>query len=147
MLLTNFVGSTDAGTYSSRFILQAGHQTNSGDLGTYSDCRLEIVREAGAGQRNINAFCNTLWVEGGLSAQAITDRTPHFEGDALAALRGVKGKKGQIDHGTLPAFARRQVRRSDGETEEGRDLGAMISILVAAVGQLEERIAAMGGKL
>lgn len=147
MLYTSFVGSTDAATYAARMILQAGHQTGSDPATTYTDCRLEVIREAGAGQRVINAYCNTLWVEGGLSAQAITDRTPHFEGDALAALRGVKGKRGEIDHGSLPAFARRQLKKTDGSTEEGRDLGAMISILVAAVGQLQTRLEALERKV
>ena len=86
---------------------------------------------------------NNVYVTGNCSALSFTDRTPHYDGDGLAALRGVRGKKGEIDHGTLPAFARRQVQTRDGKTEEGRDLGAMISILVAAVGQLEQRIEAI----
>ena len=146
MLHTVFVGSADAATYAARLILQAGHQTGSDAATTYTDCRLEVVREAGAGLRVINAYCNTLWVEGGLSALSIVDRTPHYAGDALGALRGVRGKGGKIDHSTLPAFARRQMRTPDGNTEEGRDLGAMISILVAAVGQLEQRLSALEGK-
>ena len=147
MLYTAYVGSTDAATYAARFILQAGHY----DGATYTDARLEVVREAGAGGKYITAYCDTftasaaLYVTGNCSALSFTDRTPHYDGDGLAALRGVRGKKGEIDHSTLPAFARRQVRTKDGKTEEGRDLGAMISILVAAVGQLERRIEALEG--
>ena len=148
MLYTSFVGSTDAATYDARMILQAGHQTGS-DSSTYSDTLLVITREKGAGAKTINAICDTfsasnnVYVTGNMSAQSITDRTPHFAGDGLAALRGVRGKGGEIDHTTLPGFARRQVRTREGKQEEGRDLGAMISILVAAVGQLEARLRAL----
>jgi len=68
-----------------------------------------------------------------VSALTFTDRTPGFEGDALMELAGVKAKDGKIDHTTLPAFA----RSADGE---GRDLGAMISILTVAVQQLVGRM-------
>ena len=148
MLHTVFVGSDDAANYDARLILQAGHYTG----GAYSDTLLVITREKGAGAKTINAICDTfsasnnVYVTGNMSAASITDRTPHFDGDGLAALRGVRGKRGEIDHASLPAFARRQVRAADGTLEEGRDLGAMISILVAAVGQLESRLAAMEGR-
>ena len=152
-LYTAFVGADDAATYDARFILQAGHQTNASDIGTYSDTRLEIVREKGAGGKFVAVYCDTftasnnVYVTGNMSAASITDRTPHYDGDALADLRGVRGsKKGGIDHASLPAFARRQVARVDGSMEEGRDLGAMISILTAAVGQLDARLAALEGK-
>ena len=121
MLYTSFVGSTDAATYAARFILQAGHY----DGATYTDTRLEIVREAGTGGKYVTAYCDTftasnnVYVTGNMSAQSITDRTPHYDGDGLAALRGVRGKRGQIDHSTLPNFARRQVTRQDGKTEDG----------------------------
>jgi len=152
MLHTVFVGSTDAATYDARLVLQAGHQTGSDPATTYSDVLLILTREKGAGAKTINAICDTfnasnnVYVTGNMSAASITDRTPHFDGDGLAALRGVKGRGGNIDHDTLPTFARRQVQTADGKIEEGRDIGAMISILVAAVGQLETRIAALEGR-
>jgi hypothetical protein len=152
MLFTSFVGSTDAANYDARMILQAGHQTGSDPGTTYSDTLLIITREKGAGAKTINAICDTfsasnnVYVTGNMSAQSITDRTPHYDDDGLAALRGVRGRNGKIDHASLPAFARRQVTTMDGKTEEGRDLGAMISILVAAVGQLEQRLSTLEGR-
>jgi len=44
-----------------------------------------------------------------VSALTFTDRTPLYEGDALAELLKIKGVNGQIDHATLPLFA--QVRK------------------------------------
>jgi hypothetical protein len=75
------------------------------------------------------------WFANNVSALSFTDRTPGYEGDALSELKKVKTVKGEIDHTTLPAFARKQV---DGE--DGRDLGAMISMLTVAVQQLSDRL-------
>lgn len=124
---------------------------------------------------------------GTVSAGVFTDRTKHFEGDAVAALSAVKGKKGHIDHSTLPAFARANVKKDivkdverevailqevekdvDGTTtlvtekvgvktvtvqekvgekiEVERDLGAMISLLTVAIGQLNARIERLESK-
>ncbi|MGV1037715.1 MAG: beta strand repeat-containing protein [Candidatus Nanopelagicales bacterium] len=84
-----------------------------------------------------------IYVTNNCSALSFTDRTPFYDGDAVAELKVVKGKRGKdgqdvIDHATLPAIARRTV----GE-EPGRDLGAMISILTKAVQQLAARIEAL----
>ena len=77
---------------------------------------------------------------------SFTDRTPHYDGDALADLRAVRGDRRRgIDHSSLPAFARKQLRLKDGTAEEGRDLGAMISILTVAVQQLDARLDALEG--
>ena len=54
--------------------------------------------------------------------------------------------KGRLDHASLPGFARKVIHvKRDGEdvSEEGRDLGAMVSILTTAVQQLLERVEAM----
>ena len=76
-------------------------------------------------------------------------------GDALAQLRPVRGKtrtvKGkaitEIDHSSIPAFARKQVRDlKTGEQRDERDLGAMISLLTAAVQQLDARLDALEGR-
>lgn len=97
---------------------------------------------------------NNLYVGGNISGLSFTDRTPVYEGDALAALIKIKGKGGKIDHSTLPAFARHTTTtqvdtgEKDAENkpiledtiEEGRDLGAMISMLTVAVKQLSERL-------
>ena len=80
------------------------------------------------------------WFQYDVSALTFTDRTKSYEGDALAELAGVRAKNGKIDHATLPAFA----RSADGE---GRDLGAMISMLTVAVQQLAGRLDTLEGKL
>jgi len=86
-----------------------------------------------------------------VSALSFTDRTPGYDGDALAELAGIKTKGGEIDHATLPAFARTEQIHKTVETvngkevttetvEEGRDLGAMISMLTVAVQQLKAEV-------
>ena len=47
------------------------------------------------------------WFANDCSALSFTDRTPHFEGDAVAELTAIKSVDGEIDHSTLPAFARK----------------------------------------
>lgn len=93
-----------------------------------------------------------IYAAGDVSALSFTDRTPGFAGDALVALRGIKNTdKGQLDHATLPDFARKKLMinatDADGKTmqkeEDGRDLGAMISILTCAVQQLAEKVEAL----
>jgi ribosomal protein S5 len=111
---------------------------------------------------------------GTVSAGVFTDRTKHFEGDALAELALVSGTNGEINHGTLPAFAQvslvklihedveeeieeehkgqkakklvtKKVKVGE-ETVVERDLGAMISILTVAVQQLTTRLTALENK-
>jgi hypothetical protein len=114
---------------------------------------------------------------GDVSALSFTDRTPFYEGDALTELCAIKSKGGQIDHDSLPGFARktgkkhifeeRQVAQKDkvkgprierdgkiyervkvGEEEEQqRDLGAMISMLTVAVQQIAERLDKLENKI
>ncbi len=88
---------------------------------------------------------NNIYVVGDCSALTFTDRTPHFRGDALAALKGIKEKKnGQIDHDTLPEFARRVISLMNGEGQifetPGRDIGAMVSIHTVAIQQLNAQV-------
>lgn len=109
-----------------------------------------------------------LYIVGTASAQAYIDRTPWYLGAALDALRNITGTASGLDHSSLPAFARRDVRVRQpvystqtitttdplsptqvtttttqvmtGYTEtveEGRDLGAMITLLTLGVQQLE----------
>jgi len=72
------------------------------------------------------------------SALSFTDRTEAFEGDALEAIRDISAdENGNIDHDTLPGFAR-AIRVVEGEEMVERDLGNMISILTEAVKQLDQ---------
>ena len=65
--------------------------------------------------------------------------------DALKELAIIKGKNGQINHSTIPAFAR--VKRTyNGETHDERDLGAMISVLTAGVNQLNDKYKQLFGE-
>lgn len=144
----SYVGSTDYATYYARSMLYANRYNGS----TNKTCRVEAAVDPGTGGAYVTLDCDTayatsnFYVTNNMSALSITDRTPHYDGDALAELRAVRGDKRRgIDHGSLPAFARKRVRRDDGTTEEGRDLGAMISILTVAVQQLDARLDALEG--
>jgi hypothetical protein len=78
-----------------------------------------------------------IYVVGTCSALVFTDRTPAYEGqDAISELNNISNKDGKIDHKTLPEFAQKKLIKKDGKEEDGRDLGAMISILVKAIQEL-----------
>lgn len=104
-----------------------------------------------------------IYSDGNISGLSFTDRTPYYEGDALTEIMKIKGKNGEIDHGSLPIFVRKQltkniykdvevkkkseaVKEINGkyfkqekigeEVEEQRDLGAMISMLTVGEQQL-----------
>ncbi len=87
-----------------------------------------------------------VWCNGDVSAASFTDRTPSYTGkNAVAELKLIRNdKNGNIDHSTLPAFARKKITSKDKKGKEseadGRDIGAMISILTKAVQELDERI-------
>jgi hypothetical protein len=101
-------------------------------------------------------FGGDIYTVGNCSALSFTDRTPWYEGDALDDVRKMSGVDGEIDHDTLPEFAKaviegEPIRDTEditaehpkgvpiGKSEEvGRDIGAMVSILVVAVKQLTE---------
>lgn len=69
----------------------------------------------------------------------------YYFGDALSEIKKIKGKRdGHLDLSSLPAFARTTITRKDKDgkeiVEDGRDIGAMVSILTKAVQELTERI-------
>ena len=153
----SYVGSTDYATYYARSMLYANRYNGS----TNKTCRVEAAVDPGAGGAYVTFDCDTayttaaMYVATNMSALSITDRTPHYEGDALAELRQVRGKtrtvKGkavrEIDHDSIPAFARvRVVDTKTNEARDERDLGAMISILTVAVQQLDARLDALEGR-
>lgn len=91
-------------------------------------------------QMTINSAGN-VWMIADCSAASFSDRTPHFVGDALAAIRGISGNaEGQLDHSTLPDFARARVEGAEGKIEKGRNLSAMVSLLTVAIQQLLARV-------
>lgn len=94
----------------------------------------------------VNAFSNLTVYGTCYSQYGFVDFTPAYTGkSALSELRMVKNDKdGNIDHQTLPPFAKKRIKMNDrdkGERDaDGRDIGAMISILTKAVQELDERI-------
>ena len=72
---------------------------------------------------------------GTVSAGVFTDRTPFYDGDALADIKKIKGVNGRIDHKTLPKFVQVELKKT---TE--RNIGNMISVNVKALQQLIERV-------
>lgn len=50
---------------------------------------------------------------GTVSAGIFTDRTKHYEGDALKEIKEIKGLDGEIIHSTLPSFAQAKVKKTN----------------------------------
>ncbi len=79
-----------------------------------------------------------------VSALTFTDRTPFYDGNALTELKAIKSIDRKIDHSSLPIFAQKRIITINEDKteniENGRDLGAMISILTKAVQQLTEKV-------
>lgn len=124
----NFNVKTNAGATlltvngSSKVVNVPNDLTVTKDLTITGDLGVNDISASGA----IN--CNSLYANGNVSAASFTDRTPFFEGDAIEAVRNIKGVDGELDHTTLPEFV---VVDS-----EYRDVGAMVSVLTVAVQQL-----------
>ncbi len=110
-------------TFNAHFSASAASNYLSFIINSGTGTRAEGVRMHGDG---------SLWIANNCSALSFTDRTPFYDGNALLELKMIKGDiDGKIVHESLPEFACK---------EEGRDLGAMISILTKAVLQLTEKV-------
>ena len=92
------------------------------------------------------------WCKGNFSCLTFTDRSKEFVGsDALSLLKEIKpdmktikGNWAEVDHTTLPEGVRKTIKgREDEEDEEGRDIGAMISLVNKAVLELDQRLEAL----
>ena len=83
----------------------------------------------------------SLYLGGNCSALSFTDRTPAFTGQALDALRKIVAtKEGEIDHSTLPEFAR-HIRKSKDDKGKNvevteRNIGNMVSVLTKGTQEL-----------
>lgn len=73
-----------------------------------------------------------------VSVESLTDRTPAYEGNALAELDKVVAKNGKIDHAKLPEFCQKEYIDSEGKSQIGRDIGGMVSVLTVGIQQLKE---------
>jgi hypothetical protein len=60
-----------------------------------------------------------IYASGDVSALTFTDRTPWFSGDALAAIKNIKGVNGEVDHSSLPEFAQGTIKQYHKETVLG----------------------------
>jgi len=134
-----------------------GYITNSGLNMKWLYCESLTIRNRvsitsdSANSISLNAstaYCTNLYAGGNVSADSFTDRTPFFEGDALSQIKGIRSTNGELDHSSLPSFARKTLKvkvkgKSDMSKEieqDGRDLGAMISILTVGMQQLLSRV-------
>jgi len=81
-------------------------------------------------------------------ALVYVDLTPGYKDGALKDLRKIKNdRNGNIDHKTLPKYAKASWEINTGnklidktKTVEGRDIGAMVSILTKAVQELADKV-------
>ena len=110
---------TDFGMWATGEILHFGCGLNNGPLTT-----------------GVTMSSTNIYIVENCSANSFTDRTPGYDGNALDEICKIKNKvkpKGgfEIDHDTMPEFARKGNER---------DLGAMISILTKGVQELTKRI-------
>ena len=153
---------TDAahGTYESFLTTPIGSTTLAEGMRLDGAGNLSVKRGLYVGAIGGAVADDQAYIEGNCSALTFTDRTPWFAGDALAAVAGIRGQGGMVDHQSLPEFARKTITRTikrvplydeagkildpgedTREVMEGRDLGAMISLLTVATQQLAGRIA------
>ena len=89
---------------------------------------------------------------------SFTDRTKGYDGDALLEIRKIKSKDGEIDHDTLPEFVKKEIKltrvkeENDEKTkeviiEQGRDIGAMVTMLTVAMQQIADRLEKLEEKI
>ena len=103
----------------------------------------------GIGTAGLSIYDGGAYIEGTVDADDYLYHTPAFTGEAISLISKIKDDgKGNIDHSTMPIFARRNVKsikkdkdgKSISSVADGASLVAMISILTKAVQELDERI-------
>lgn len=67
---------------------------------------INTVSFIGAEKLRVNG---DIYGDGNISGLSFTDRTPFYEGDALAEIMKIKSKNGEIDHSTLPEQTRKSI--------------------------------------
>lgn len=129
----------------------------------YVSTNAEILGKLGIGNNNPSQkvdVTGNIYVSDTVSALVYVDRTPFYNGNAIIDLCNIKSKDGQIDHSTLPLFAKTTFKENrivgkdtvingqdtiirdiyESFNVPSRDLGAMVSILTKAVKELNARI-------
>ncbi|PKN63254.1 MAG: hypothetical protein CVU57_20325 [Deltaproteobacteria bacterium HGW-Deltaproteobacteria-15] len=99
---------------------------------------------------------SSAWFVGDVSALSFTDRTPAYTGaDALKEISLIKSKDGQIDHSTLPTFAKANSQRKRiivgpktplSKEEAIESYQAEEPVLVEREGKLKPKIIGYSGK-
>jgi hypothetical protein len=84
LTLTSVVGVTDYASKAARVILQAGHYSNSS---TYTDARLEVVREAGSGLKYVAAYGDLFAVEKKIQFTEIADPGDAYDNQCYLFLK------------------------------------------------------------
>jgi hypothetical protein len=135
-------------------------QGNTGNVGigtTSPEAKLAIIGGVNIGGTTDPGYGN-LYVENNCSADSFTDRTKGYNGDALSEIKRIKNKDGEIDHDTLPEFVKKEIKLTSekGEygrkvkevtVEQGRDIGAMVTMLTVAIQQIADRLEKLEAKI
>lgn len=137
--LTEGIQNTAFGYNTGRGITTGDYNTIIGAnvTGLDADLSNNIIIADGEGNQRINVDDNgnvgigttspgyklevlgDIYASGDVSALTFTDRTPWFSGDALAAIKNIKGVNGEIDHSSLPEFAQGTIKQYHKETVLG----------------------------
>jgi hypothetical protein len=135
-------------------------QGNTGNVGigtTSPEAKLAIIGGVNVGG-TANPGYGNLYVVNNCSADSFTDRTEGYDGDALSEIKRIKNKDGELDHDTLPEFVKKEIKltsvKEEGGREvkevivtQGRDIGAMVTMLTVAIQQLLDRLEKLEAKI
>ena len=151
------VFDSSSSTYGTRLLID-----NNGNVGiktTGPSARLAINGGVNVGA-DADPGDDNLYIVNNCSALSFTDRTKGYDGDALSEIKRIKNKneKGEIDHDTLPEFVKKEIKltrvkeENDEKTkeviiEQGRDIGAMVTMLTVAMQQIADRLEKLEEKI
>jgi hypothetical protein len=156
------VGTHATGSINDKYnIAVRGITQTTKSSGTPKLVNIGVFGEAYNGTVNYGVWSRgDLYVEGNGYAEHWYTYSPHFDGDAIAEIKKIKGVGGKIDHATLPTFVSKRIKKAikvidekgepilntdgsqlyDLKEVDGQDIGNMMSMLTVAVQQLTDRI-------